>query len=1210
MSKEIKSNTFSKGLMMDLHPISTPNTVLTDNLNGTFITYDGNEHVLQNDMGNYKLKDCQLKPNYIPIGLKEHAGILYIVSYNPLDEHIEIGTYPSPEIKTPSSYNGVQKELWTYDQLEGDFLYSEIENAQSVIWYDEKLKINPGDYYKLTTNAIDSLNILKNAWFIMTDEKTLQEIDIEQNTNDYVPVTWEYPGYLVFQQKIVTPTEFNAFVSQLNLPSYIDNENSELPNVTDGKVGFELTMSKLDYNRITKNKTLNEVIGVNVIVAKIDQNGNKEILNLNWNSGEEVYTVYDFGETEVNIFGLLDLESQISGLKKTDTLTFDIIPVFKDESFSVSFDQYRVSETVSLNKIGTIEDLKIGSEVYKFWRKNNTCYIVFDIESPTIVVGNVDLYYRLVDLNGNAGEWIFYEDEVLSGENMISLHLTPEQKEQIYILEFCFGGENGPDDIAFNKPRFKKLLITSVVFNEFVGTHSVFDKELSFPDWYKLHDKYSTFNPEDLEINFDLNNYTFTSSVEKEIIKTTNERYWNTSLDDVYDFTYSLAIKEGEENPQIDYTFGYEQDNIPVSGNINKLNEGLLNYGIWEIPAKDVAITIGNTTISCNDDGTFSDTTSCLLAKNTVIDTIIHDSSPIPSVDKVYVNRNLDLEQTDEKGNKIILDNQQIVGHQYGAGAANSSEEIRKYNWLAENVVVGNILAATKISTVGKIITGSIIAGVLTGGAVWWAPAMAGLASIAKWVGWAVLSVSLTPLAIWGAIGVVGAILALLYHLGAFYTEKHLSWASSLYATNIDSLEEILEQFDEVAEGQYKENEKFKESLNLSLLCRDQGTQWNSNNSMHTTLEEKAQTLLQQNGSVSLEVDGKSTSTIVQNNSQYSCFPVILQRYNTENNGWVARDGIVLAGEDAYYICPEEFETAYTICIAFLSPKNNNTLIYVPCKFESPIGFTKAGNVSNSVDKSTGAPTNSNGVVVENDTNVSNSVTKMLSSAMIWCRNLFVIPEEGTIINANFMEPMFSEIPDNVSVVFEYACVFDYQKASYLGKSLNDNRRVSLYGLTGKVENLNLLLGASVALEKKSISDKILFDTLDNVSENIIQSVTEGLNVKLNKYRNFSEYCRLQIIYSRLDPVVTENTIRNGKMKGVYNLVEDYDASGGILNTLTQLKNLDSPLTLPITDVTMKFMLSRRNKCDVSKNPIYVVLGYDSKTSIDCSKIYFDLSTQ
>jgi hypothetical protein len=62
----------------------------------------------------------------------------------------------------------------------------------------------------------------------------------------------------------------------------------------------------------------------------------------------------------------LDLESQISGLKKSDTLVFDILPVFKDENFSVLFDQYKITETISLNKIGTIDDLKIGSEVYKF----------------------------------------------------------------------------------------------------------------------------------------------------------------------------------------------------------------------------------------------------------------------------------------------------------------------------------------------------------------------------------------------------------------------------------------------------------------------------------------------------------------------------------------------------------------------------------------------------------------------------------------------------------------------------------------------------------------------------------------------------------------------------------------------------------------------------------------------------------------------------
>ena len=95
MRKET-SNQFTEGLVGDLNPITTPNTVLTDNLNGTIITYNGNEFSLQNDQGNYELKHCRLKPNYIPVGIKEYGDILYIVSYNPLNNHVEIGTYPSP----------------------------------------------------------------------------------------------------------------------------------------------------------------------------------------------------------------------------------------------------------------------------------------------------------------------------------------------------------------------------------------------------------------------------------------------------------------------------------------------------------------------------------------------------------------------------------------------------------------------------------------------------------------------------------------------------------------------------------------------------------------------------------------------------------------------------------------------------------------------------------------------------------------------------------------------------------------------------------------------------------------------------------------------------------------------------------------------------------------------------------------------------------
>lgn len=37
---------------MDRHPLTTPNSALTDALNATYVTSNGNEGMLQNDMGN------------------------------------------------------------------------------------------------------------------------------------------------------------------------------------------------------------------------------------------------------------------------------------------------------------------------------------------------------------------------------------------------------------------------------------------------------------------------------------------------------------------------------------------------------------------------------------------------------------------------------------------------------------------------------------------------------------------------------------------------------------------------------------------------------------------------------------------------------------------------------------------------------------------------------------------------------------------------------------------------------------------------------------------------------------------------------------------------------------------------------------------------------------------------------------------------------
>ena len=46
---KVAKNTFSGGILTDYNNLVTPNTFMTNCLNGTNITFNGNELVLQND---------------------------------------------------------------------------------------------------------------------------------------------------------------------------------------------------------------------------------------------------------------------------------------------------------------------------------------------------------------------------------------------------------------------------------------------------------------------------------------------------------------------------------------------------------------------------------------------------------------------------------------------------------------------------------------------------------------------------------------------------------------------------------------------------------------------------------------------------------------------------------------------------------------------------------------------------------------------------------------------------------------------------------------------------------------------------------------------------------------------------------------------------------------------------------------------------------
>lgn len=152
--KQEATNTFGEGIIMDLNPLTTPNNVLTSALNATMITYNGNEFVLQNDMGNGRVETAYLPSGYVPIGITEFGGIIYIVSYNPITDRSQIGCFPSPERNISTDELGTtQKVLSKADFVQGDMLKSMYVKLELM---GEDVKIRPGDKFIISATNVEA----------------------------------------------------------------------------------------------------------------------------------------------------------------------------------------------------------------------------------------------------------------------------------------------------------------------------------------------------------------------------------------------------------------------------------------------------------------------------------------------------------------------------------------------------------------------------------------------------------------------------------------------------------------------------------------------------------------------------------------------------------------------------------------------------------------------------------------------------------------------------------------------------------------------------------------------------------------------------------------------------------------------------------------------------------------------------------------------
>lgn len=165
--KKITQNSFGKGLNMDLNPLSTPKDVLTDCLNGTIITYNGDDFNIQTELGNVKVKtsgvDDALPQGFIPLGIKEFNGIMYIVAHNPFTKETSVGSLPSPQRYITVS-DGDNKSLKSISDISAETSKGNIELQQSIsVNHGMNLLnafISPGDKFKIaiTLVGVDTWN--------------------------------------------------------------------------------------------------------------------------------------------------------------------------------------------------------------------------------------------------------------------------------------------------------------------------------------------------------------------------------------------------------------------------------------------------------------------------------------------------------------------------------------------------------------------------------------------------------------------------------------------------------------------------------------------------------------------------------------------------------------------------------------------------------------------------------------------------------------------------------------------------------------------------------------------------------------------------------------------------------------------------------------------------------------------------------------------
>ena len=495
MRKET-SNQFTEGLVGDLNPITTPNTVLTDNLNGTIITYNGNEFSLQNDQGNYELKHCRLKPNYIPVGIKEHGDILYIVSYNPLDKHVEIGSYPSPlMITTPKEEDSPNTEIKSIiksqilDVGKTEELYSTLmENVDNIIFNGDNFKLNPGDMYCIQIEDRSQMYKYETIDYNILDEESIShnitnliEIDNDGGIEDFKYIKWTIPGWMMINARLAELSVAGINIRHFYISNGIVNFSFNLRLNVKDELLINNGILQEWCSKISNKNSLND-IKFRIKISSGDKTFIETDCSINDYSRKKDLWLKESGWNEWYGDSRIiwkNIEGSIN-IGESDKIVVQMIPVLNEQidnnEYQIVYDNLKQEIIFDLKSVDDV-DWNVGTSLYQFTTSENSIKIYTDIVGPKVSGAPIALCYEIYDLNEQLVKEGKFNDYYGIGENVLYINYDDNfKKENIYVIRFKFVS----NETVYN--TIDRFLITSVLFNEFTDRDQ-FDRDISFNEW-------------------------------------------------------------------------------------------------------------------------------------------------------------------------------------------------------------------------------------------------------------------------------------------------------------------------------------------------------------------------------------------------------------------------------------------------------------------------------------------------------------------------------------------------------------------------------------------------------------------------------------------------------------------------------------------------------------------------------------------------------